>query len=91
MVLDVIVDQNPIPVKKIKAEVVNTPRAHAVQERVSRSASEFSIDSIVRFVNGKDLLRYLPEESLKESSVRGVINPDLQKQVGVIFIGSSIK
>lgn len=91
MVLDVIVDQQKIDNKKIKAEVVNATGTQSAQPEASRSAYNFSVPSIVRFVNGKDLLRYLPEESLKESSVRGVINPDLQKQVGVIFIGSSIK
>ena len=91
MVLDVIVDQQKIDNKKIKAEVVNATGTQSAQPEASRSAYDFSVASVVPFVNGKDLLRYLPEESLKESSVRSVINPDLQKQVGVIFIGSSIK
>ena len=63
--LYVIVDQHPISLEKIKkAEVVNTPRAHDAQENVSRSATSFSISEIVRFVNGQDLLRYLPDDML---------------------------
>ena len=62
--LYLIVDQEGINVKKIKAEVTKTTGAQNVHSKVSRSAYDVSIASVIPFVNGKDLLRYLPDDML---------------------------
>jgi len=62
--LYVIVDQQPVESKKIKAEVVKTPDEQGVRAAISRSAFKISIANLARFVNGKDLLRYLPDNML---------------------------
>ena len=63
--LYLIVDQEGIDVKKIKAEVT---KATAVQfndrPKTSRSAFNISVASVVPFVNKKDMLRYLPDDML---------------------------
>ena len=63
--LHLIVDQEGIDVKKIKAEVT---KATAVQfndrPKTSRSAFNISVASVVPFVNKKDMLRYLPDDML---------------------------
>lgn len=64
--LYVIVDQEQIPMKKIKAEVANTARAQNALSTVSRSASEFRLSEVVPFVKGGDLLRYLPDPMLTD-------------------------
>lgn len=62
--LYVIVDQQPVESKKIKAEVVKTPGTQSVSPAISRSAFKISVANLARFVNGKDLLRYLPDNML---------------------------
>lgn len=71
-ILYVIVDQQKIPLNKIKAEVVKTADAHTVNVRkeASRSAYKISLADIVPFVNGKDLLRYLPDDMLDSEQKR---------------------
>lgn len=68
--LYVIVDQNKIDAKKIKAEVAKTPGAQDVRSEVSRSAFEVNLAQIVPFVNSKDLLRYIPDGMLNDSQKR---------------------
>ena len=62
--LYVIVDQQPVESKKIKAEVVKIPDEQGVRAAISRSAFKVSVANLTRFVNGKDLLRYLPDNML---------------------------
>ena len=65
--LYVIVDQIPIALEKIKAEVVKMAHANDMRSNISRSAYDYSVSTIVPFVNGKDLLRYLPDDMLTNS------------------------
>ena len=67
VILYVIVDQQKVPINKIKAEVVKIAGTQKVQPEVSRSAFKMSIPDIVPFVNGGDLLRYLPDDMLTEN------------------------
>lgn len=62
--LYVIVDQQPVEREKIKAEVVKIPGTQNVSPAISRSAYKISIANLARFVNGKDLVRYLPDDML---------------------------
>lgn len=63
--LYVIVDQQPIESKKIKAEVVKIPETQQnVSPAISHSAFKVSVANLAGFVNGKDLLRYLPDDML---------------------------
>jgi len=62
--LYLIVDQEGIDIKKTKAEVTKTTGVQTARSKVSRSAFNISIASVVPFVNGKDLLRYLPDGML---------------------------
>ena len=64
--LYVIVDQQPVESKKIKAEVVKIPGTQNVSPAISRSAFKVSVANLARFVNGKDLLRYLPDNMLSD-------------------------
>lgn len=65
--LYLIVDQQKIDTKKIKAEVVKTTGAINTKPNVSRSAFKISVAEIVPFVNSKDLIRYLPDDLLNEN------------------------
>ena len=65
--LYLIVDQNKIEMKKIKAEVSKVPVTRDVQSETSHSAFDISLASIIRFVNSKDLLRYLPDDLLNDN------------------------
>ena len=62
--LYLIVDQEKIDVKKIKAEVAKATAVQKDRPKTSHSAFNISLASIVPFVNGKDLLRYLPDNML---------------------------
>lgn len=62
--LYLIVDQEKIDVKKIKAEVAKATAVQNDRPKTSRSAFNISLASIMPFVNGKDLLRYLPDNML---------------------------
>ena len=62
--LYLIVDQQKIENKKIKAEVAKATAITKDRPNTSRSAFNISVASIVPFVNGKDLLRYLPDNML---------------------------
>lgn len=63
--LYVIVDSNKIPIDKIKTEVVNAAAPHKnAEDAAPRSAFNFSIGDISTLVNGKDLLRYFPDNML---------------------------
>ena len=62
--LYVIVDQQKIDKKKIEAEVAKTTGTQNARSKVSRSASSVSLAGIIPFVNGKDLLRYIPDDML---------------------------
>lgn len=62
--LYLIVDQEKIDVKKIKAEVAKATAVQNDRPKTSRSAFNISLARIVPFVNGKDLLRYLPDNML---------------------------
>lgn len=62
--LYLIVDQEQIDVKKIKAEVAKATAVKSDRPKTSRSAFNISLASITPFVNGKDLLRYLPDDML---------------------------
>ena len=64
--LYLIVDQNAVEIKKIKAEVAKDPAAQNGRPESSRSAFKVTISSIIPFVNSKDLLRYLPDNMLNE-------------------------
>ena len=64
VILYVIVDQQKIPKNNTKAEVVKTTDAQTVRKEASRSAFTISLANIIPFVNGKDLLRYLPDDML---------------------------
>ena len=65
--LYLIVDQQKIDIKKVKAEVTKTPAHTEVRPNASRSAFDISLASIIRFVNSKDLLRYLPDDLLSDN------------------------
>lgn len=67
VILYVIVDQQKIDMDKIKAEVVKITGQDKLGQETSRSAYKFSIQSIAPFVNGEDLLRYLPDDMLNAS------------------------
>ena len=67
VILYVIVDQQKIKMDKIKAEVVKITGQDKLGQETSRSAYRFSIPSIIPFVNGGDLLRYLPDDMLNAS------------------------
>ncbi len=62
--LYLIVDQQKIGLKKTKAEVSKATAAQNGRPKTSRSAFNISLASVVPFVNGKDLLRYLPDNML---------------------------
>ena len=62
--LYVIVDQQPVESKKIKAEVVKIPGTQSVAPAISRSAFKVNVADLAPFVNGKDLLRYMPDNML---------------------------
>ena len=62
--LYLVVDQEKIAIEKIKAEVSKETAAQKDRPNTSRSAFKISIASVVPFVNGKDLLRYLPDDML---------------------------
>ena len=64
--LYLIVDQNKINLKKIKAEVAKVPAAQNVPADTSRSAFTVSLASVVSFVNSGDLLRYIPDNMLSQ-------------------------
>ena len=68
--LYVIVDQQPVESKKIKAEVVKIPDEQGVRAAISRSAFKVSVANLARFVNGKDLLRYLPDNMLNDGQIK---------------------
>ena len=69
--LYVIMDQQPVESKKIKAEVVKIPETQQnVAPAISRSALKISIEKLAVFVNGKDLLRYLPDDMLRSEQNR---------------------
>ena len=61
--LYVVVDQDGVPIKKTKAEVVKTPATNGMQPKASRSAFNINISDIIPYVNKKDLLRYIPDVS----------------------------
>ena len=61
-VLFVIIDQQKVPLNKIKTKVVEIAGTQSVQPEVSRSAFKVSIADIIPFVNSGDLLRYLPQD-----------------------------
>ena len=66
-ILYVIIDQQKVPLNKIKAEVVEIAGTQSVQPEVSRSAFKVNISDLVQFVNSGDLLRYVPDNMLTES------------------------
>lgn len=68
--LYVIVDQEQIEKKKIKAEIVKMPRSPQVKADISPSTYVYSISQIIPFVNSKDLLRYLPDDMLNAEQKR---------------------
>lgn len=65
--LYLIVDQQKIDLKNIKAEVVKTPGVINTKPNASRSAFGISVADIIPFVNSKDLLRYLPDDLINEN------------------------
>ena len=79
--LYVIVSQQKIERKKIRAEIVKTSRSQNVKANISPSAYAGSIPQIIPFVNSKDLLRYLPDDMLTEE----------QKQTKLEGIAETIK
>ncbi len=66
-ILYVIVDQQKIDIDKIKAEVVKITGQNKLGQETSRSAFEFSLADFIPFVNGGDLLRYIPDDMINES------------------------
>lgn len=80
-VLYVVVDQQKIPLNKMKAEVLNASLANNSRDKAPRSAYIISLQQMISFVNGKDLLRYLPD---------GMLN-DEQKSVKWDAIAETIK
>ena len=62
--LYLIVDQEKIDVKKIKAEVAKATEMQNANAYTSRSAFNISLASITPFVNSKDILRYFPDDML---------------------------
>lgn len=67
MSLYLIVDQQKIDMKKIKAEVTKTTGVKNTNPSVSRSAFRINVAEIIPFVKSIDLLRYLPENMLSEN------------------------
>lgn len=65
--LYLIVDQEKINVKKIKAEVAKATEMQNANAYTSRSAFNISLASITPFVNSKDILRYFPDDMLTDS------------------------
>ncbi len=63
-VLYVVIDQEGIEIKKIKAEVKNKVSSSNEEAAVPRSAFKISISQIIHSVNNKDVLRYLPDNML---------------------------
>ena len=63
-VLYIVIDQEKIPLNKIKAEVLGVPPSHKVTDIFPLSAYTIKITDFVPFVNGKDLLRYIPDDML---------------------------
>ena len=64
--LYLIVDQNAVDIKKIKAEVTKVPSAQDAHTDTSRPAFKISLPSVIPFVNSKDLLRYVPDDMLTD-------------------------
>lgn len=64
--LYVVIDQSPVPIKNIKAEVVRTPGANDLHQSIPRSAFKFSIPEVLANVKSKDMLRYIPDDFLSE-------------------------
>ena len=66
----VVVDQNKIPRSSLteikKTEVVKNPALQKQTPESSRSVT-YSISQIIKFVNGGDLLCYIPDEMLTEA------------------------
>lgn len=68
--LYLIVDQQKIDMKKIKAEVTKTLTSQKGRREASHSAFMLSVAELIPFVNGKDLIRYLPDGMLNENQKR---------------------
>lgn len=70
VVLYVVVDNEKIPLNKIKAELSVNTDVQNVRKESTGSAYNISIKDIAPFVNGKDLLRYIPDNMLDEKQTK---------------------